>query len=281
MDPRIRKISGAALRALLSAAALYIVFRQLDIPTLKRVFGMVDVGWAFFALGAYVLSKVISALRLSFYLRGNGIGLTESQNLQLYFIGMFYNLFLPGGIGGDAYKVWLLHRDWQAPVGKSVQAMLLDRISGLFALAALGFLFAWFAVPEVPYNLLLLAGSMLMIPAMYLVHRFVGKPFLSVTLHTTFTSVVVQLVQVACAWALLRSLHIQDHTAVYLALFLLSSLVSVLPVSVGGIGLRELVFVTAAGYAPISPESSVAFSLMFFAVTAVSSLPGGFISVRK
>jgi hypothetical protein len=269
------------LRAFLSAAALYFVFRQLDIPALKQVFSMIDPGWAFLAVGAYVLSKVISAFRLSFYLRGNSIGLTESQNLKLYFIGMFYNLFLPGGIGGDAYKVWLLHRDWQAAVGKSVQALLLDRISGLSALAVLGLLFAWFAFPEIPYNSLLPAGSVLLIPAMYAVHYFAGKQFMPVTVHTTFTSLVVQLVQVVCAWALLRSLHIHDHTTVYLAVFLLSSLVSVLPVSIGGIGLRELVFVTAAGYAPISPESSVAFSLVFFVVTAASSLPGAFISLRK
>lgn len=242
---------------------------------------MVDAGWALLALGAYVLSKVISAFRLSFYLRGNGIGLTESQNIQLYFIGMFYNLFLPGGIGGDGYKVWLLHRDWQVPVGKSVQGMLLDRISGLFALAVLGFLFAWLAFPEIPYHPWLLIGSIATIPAMYVVHRLVGKQFLPVTVQTTLASMFVQLVQVACAWALLRSLHIHESTAVYLAVFLVSSLVSVLPVSIGGIGLRELVFVTAAGYAPISPESSVAFSLMFFVVTALSSLPGGFISVKK
>jgi uncharacterized membrane protein YbhN (UPF0104 family) len=159
--------------------------------------------------------------------------------------------------------------------------MLLDRISGLVALAVLGCLFAWLAFPEVPYHFMLLAGSILLVPAMYVVHRFFGKQFLAVTAHTTIVSMVVQLIQVACAWALLRSLHVHDNTAVYLAVFLVSSLVSVLPVSVGGIGLRELVFVTAAGYAPISPESSVAFSLMFFAVTALSSLPGGFISVRK
>jgi uncharacterized membrane protein YbhN (UPF0104 family) len=92
---------------------------------------------------------------------------------------------------------------------------------------------------------------------------------------------VVQLLQVACAWTLLQSLHVADAPATYLTVFLVSSLVSVLPLSVGGIGLRELVFVTAANYSAISPESSVAFSLLFFVVTALSSLPGGFLSSRK
>jgi len=281
LDPRIRKISGALLRIVLSAVALYVVFRQLDIPQLKQRVAAADPGWVLLALGAYVLSKVMSAFRLMSYFRGNGIGITRLQNLRLYFMGMFYNLFLPGGIGGDAYKVWLLHRDQQVPVAKSVQAILLDRINGLLALAALGFLFAWLAFPGTTFRHLLLLGLAATVPATYLMHRFLGKQFLPDTFRSTVISAGVQLMQVACAWFLLRSLPILDDTLVYLTVFLVSSLVSVLPISVGGVGLRELVFITAASYSPISRESSVAFSLMFFAVTALSSLPGGFLSFRK
>jgi uncharacterized membrane protein YbhN (UPF0104 family) len=281
LDPRIRKVSGAILRILLSAGALYVVFRQLDMAQLRRAVAAMDPGWALLALGAYVLSKVMSASRLMSYLRSNDIVLADNQNLRLYFIGMFYNLFLPGGIGGDAYKVWLLHREQQVPVAKSVQAMLLDRINGLIALAALGFLFGWFAFPEIAFRPLLLLGFAATIPATYLLHQFLGKQFLPDTFRTTLISLGVQTIQVASAWFLLRSLHIFDDTLAYLTVFLVSSLVSVLPISVGGIGLRELVFVSAASYSPISRELSVAFSLVFFAVTALSSLPGGFLSFRK
>lgn len=265
----------------LSATALYFVFRQLDMRRLIEVFSAISPWWGLLALAAYVFSKVISAYRLNYYLRCNDILLTETQNLRLYFIGMFYNLFLPGGIGGDAYKVWLLHRESQVPVGKSFQALLFDRISGLIALAALGFLFAWIAFPDVPYAPLFMAGMVAMLPAPYLLHRLLGRQFLPITLHTSTTALAVQGIQVACAWALLSSLDIREHTAAYLAVFLISSLVSVVPLSIGGIGLRELVFVIAAGYTGISRESSVAFSLLFFVVTAISSLPGGWITFRK
>lgn len=269
------------MRLVLSAGALYVVFRQLDIPRLKQVVVEANLGWILLALGAYVLSKVISAFRLMAYLRCQDIVLSPSKNLRLYFIGMFYNLFLPGGIGGDAYKVWILHRDLQVPAGKSAHAMLFERFSGLVALAAIGFLLTWLAFPKTPYDFLIIGGFLLTLPASYAVHRWFGKQYLPVLRQTTLTSVLVQLVQVICAWALLQSLHIQENLAVYLAVFLLSSLVAVLPISIGGIGLRELVFVTAAGYSSISRESSVAFSLLFFVVTALSSLPGGLTTFRR
>ncbi len=269
------------MRISLSIAALSFVALQLDIPQLQKTLGATDPGWFLIALGTYTLSKVISAQRLSSYLNVNGIVLSAADNLRLYFIGMFYNLFLPGGIGGDAYKVWLLHRDRQVPVRNSIQAMLLDRVSGVVALASLAFLFGWFAFREWPHAGWLLAGSVILLPTMYFVHWILGRQFMPITTTTTATAMVVQLLQVISAWALLQGLHVADIPATYLTVFLVSSLVSVLPISVGGIGLRELVFVTAAKYSAVSPESAVAFSLLFFVVTALSSLPGGFVSSRK
>jgi hypothetical protein len=47
---------------------------------------------------------------------------------------MFYNLFLPGAISGDAYKVVLLTRKYDVSYKKITAAVLLDRFSGLLAL---------------------------------------------------------------------------------------------------------------------------------------------------
>lgn len=281
MDPRARKFFGAALRIVLSGAALAFVFRQLNLRQLTETLRAIDPGWFLLALGAYTASKIVSAFRLATYLRTSGIPLTTFENLRLYFIGMFYNLFLPGGIGGDAYKVWLLRRDRQVPAGKSIQAILVDRVSGLAALTALAFFFAWYSFSGMPYAGWLLVAGLASLPAMFLVHAALGKHFLPITVSTTATAMVVQMLQAGSAWALLHGLHVSDALAPYLTVFLLSSLVAVLPISIGGIGLRELVFVTASNYTSVSAETSVAFSLLFFVITAVSSLPGGFISSRS
>jgi uncharacterized membrane protein YbhN (UPF0104 family) len=56
--------------------------------------------------------------------------------------------------------------------------------------------------------------------------------------------------------------------------FLLSSIVAVLPLTIGGVGARELVFVYAHEYAGIDEATAVAFSLIFFIITAAVSLVG-------
>jgi uncharacterized membrane protein YbhN (UPF0104 family) len=84
----------------------------------------------------------------------------------------------------------------------------------------------------------------------------------------------VQAGQVACAFCLMRSVHIHGHEMDYLSLFMLSSVVAVLPFTIGGMGARELVFVYCAQWLFIDKEAAVVFSMLFFIVSALSSLPG-------
>ena len=59
-----------------------------------------------------------------------------------------------------------------------------------------------------------------------------------------------------------------------MTLFLLSSAVAVLPFTIGGVGARELVFIFGANYLLIDKNTAVAFSILFFVITAISSFTG-------
>lgn len=54
------------------------------------------------------ISKIISSIRLNRYFKDINLSLSQTYNLKLYYLGMFYNLFLPGGIGGDGYKIYII-----------------------------------------------------------------------------------------------------------------------------------------------------------------------------
>ena len=110
MGPRIRSIGKLGIKFALSGAALYIVFQNIDRSQLLVLLKSAQPAWLLLALLAYNASKILSSFRLTHYFQANQILLNERDNLQLYYIGMFYNLFLPGGIGGDAYKIWFLNR---------------------------------------------------------------------------------------------------------------------------------------------------------------------------
>ena len=99
---------------------------------------------------------------------------------------------------------------------------------------------------------------------------------------TSFYSLLVQLSQLVCAYFILLSLGIDQQTVAYLFVFLVSSIVAVLPLTIGGVGARELVFILSHHHVGIDENSAVAFSLLFFLITAITSLSGiGFVFKPK
>ena len=271
------------LKILLTGAALYLVFQKIDPAQLFELSKNLSWPWLLPAIALFVGSKVATAIRLNHYFANIHISLSFWENWRLYLIGMFYNLFLPGGIGGDGYKVYLLNKEFKTPVKELLKASLLDRFGGLIAILGLLFgILLWIEIP-LPFGdpsvikALLLAGMLGVIPGFWLLQKWFFPHFLSSFWQGIFWSLLGQLAQMAAVICLLLALGVQDKFLAYQGVFLLSSLVAVLPLTIGGVGARELVVVYAHGYAGIEESAAVAFSLLFFLITAGTSLVGAFV----
>jgi uncharacterized membrane protein YbhN (UPF0104 family) len=276
-----------ALKILLTGGALYLVFQKIDTDNLLQLSKTLSWGWLVPAIALFVGSKVATAIRLNAYFANIHISLSFWENWRLYLIGMFYNLFLPGGIGGDGYKVYLLNNQFKTPVKELLKASLLDRLGGLIAI--LGLLFGILLVIELPLPLgnpgigkiLFAAGAIGMIPGFWLLQKFLFSNFLPSFWQGIFWSIVGQLAQMAAVVCLLLALGVQDKFLAYQAVFLLSSIVAVLPLTIGGVGARELVVVYAHSYAGIQETEAVAFSLLFFLISAAVSLSGAWVKWKR
>ena len=275
------------------AAALWLVARHLDLPALGRALRQARPGWLALAAALFTLSKLISSVRLNTFFRAVSIQLTERYNLRLYWLGMFYNLFLPGGIGGDGYKVYLLGKEFPGRRGLIFRALLLDRLSGMVALLVL--LLALLAV--VPTAELRIAGALALsawwravplgfIPVglglSYGLGRWGFGEFRSAFGRTSWEALGVQGAQVLCAWALLAALGAaQGPVLPYLLVFLASSIAAVLPLTVGGLGARELTFLYGAQLFALSAPVAVSVSVLFYVITALVSLLGAWVRVKR
>ncbi len=271
------------LKILLTGAALWFVFHKIEIERVAEALKFADPIWLFFAFLFFNLSKIASAFRLNIYFRAIGLKLTEAYNLALYYVGMFYNLFLPGGIGGDGYKVYLLNKHFKSGVKPLLQAVLLDRLSGLAALvlyACLLFSVSDYAALYHWATILAIFAALLVFPISYLATKLLFKRFLSIFTSTMSWGMGVQLLQLLSAWAILKSLGIENMELEYLTLFLISSVVAVLPLTIGGVGVRELTFLYGLGFLGVDPTDGVTFSFLFFLITALSSLMGLFLLNR-
>jgi uncharacterized membrane protein YbhN (UPF0104 family) len=276
-----------ALKILLTGGALYLVFQKIDTDNLLQLSKTLSWGWLIPAIALFVGSKVATAIRLNAYFANIHISLSFWENWRLYLIGMFYNLFLPGGIGGDGYKVYLLNNQFKTPVKELLKASLLDRLGGLIAILAL--LFGILLLIDLPLPLgtprmskiLFAIGAIGIIPLFWLLQKFLFSNFLPSFWQGIFWSLVGQLAQMASVVCLLLALGVQDKFLAYQAVFLLSSIVAVLPLTIGGVGARELVVVYAHSYAGIQETEAVAFSLLFFLISAAVSLSGAWVKWKR
>jgi hypothetical protein len=284
-SPKSGKQLHTVFKLLLTGLALYLVFRKIDISQLWEITKTIHWLWMIPAVFLFAASKVSTAFRLNLYFKNIGLQISEGQNWRLYLIGMFYNLFLPGGIGGDGYKVYLLNKHFKTPVKKLVQSAVLDRLGGLVAIVLL--LFGLFLMVEVQldflesiyWNALMIAGLVGTIPVFWLAQKLFFRDFLPSFWPANGWSFAGQIAQLICAWFILMALGVEENILAYQLVFLLSSIVAVLPLTIGGVGARELVFVYAHTYTGIEETAAVAFSLIFFLISAGVSLVGAFVKV--
>lgn len=276
-----------ALKILLTGGALYLVFQKIDTGQLLQLSKTLCWAWLIPAIVLFVGSKVATAIRLNHYFENIQVSLSFWENWRLYLIGMFYNLFLPGGIGGDGYKVYFLKKEFKTPVKELLKASLLDRLGGLIAI--LGLLFGILLLINLPLpfgepwvsDAVLSVGAIGLVPGFWLLQKFLFSNFLPSFWRGIFWSLVGQLAQMAAVVCLLLALGVQDKFLAYQAVFLLSSLVAVLPLTIGGVGARELVVVYAHSYAGIQETEAVAFSLLFFLISAAVSLSGAWVKWKR
>lgn len=279
-----KNVAKLLIKLVLTALALFMVFRKIDTETTLAIVKSAEVFYLLLALLLFILSKIFSAIRLNYFFRDLGLHLPAVQNLRLYGIGMFYNLFLPGGIGGDGYKVFLLNKYYKKPVKPLLQAVLLDRLNGLAVLVLLILMLLFWVnigiILPVDIKIIAIVALLLLAIGFYGMMRFFFRQFMISTGITLIYSFLVQITQLICAYLILQALGITEQILEYKFVFLLSSIVAVLPLTIGGVGARELVFILSHEYMDIDKNAAVAFSLLFFLITALTSLGGVFLKFR-
>ncbi|MEM8940044.1 MAG: lysylphosphatidylglycerol synthase transmembrane domain-containing protein [Bacteroidota bacterium] len=271
------------LKFIITGLVLYVVFSKISWEEVSGLLFKSNPIYLLLATIFFMLSKVLSAFRLHAFFRCMNLEITTKYNLRLYWIGMFYNIFLPGGIGGDGYKVYLLNKQCGTKIKWLVQAALIDRLSGLTSLlflVGLGLLLLDLQALPTWSRYLNLVCLILIFPIFYISSNFLFKLFIDEVPKSMLWSVGVQLMQVISALLILMAIGIFADQLAYGVLFLISSFISILPFTIGGLGSREITFLLGFQYFGIAESNSIAFSLLFTLITMLVSFGGVFIKVN-
>lgn len=279
MSKHVGKKWKAILQVLISACLIVFVFRHLDLSQVETLaFHPQRSPMLAAAVIAFNLSKIVGALRLNMYQRHAGMHVSEGENLRLYYAGMFLNLFLPGGIGGDAYKILVLRRSHGLPLRTLVATALADRVSGVLALLFILCMFMpmlplpWEASTAIVFALVSVGAVIALFAAG---HHWLIRLDLRGLAGVFALGLAVQCLQLLCMAMLLVYLGAPArHYIRYCSIFLVSSIAAVLPLSIGGLGVREATFLFGVNMVHLDPTYGVIASSCFFLVTVFSSMIG-------
>jgi uncharacterized membrane protein YbhN (UPF0104 family) len=288
----LKKKAITALKLIVSGLLLYFVFNTVNTGDFVEYLSSLPPFTLFASFTLVLSSKYIAHFRLLKLFQSIGAEVPSRYHWKLYLQGMFYNLFLPGGIGGDAYKGYAIQKQTKKPIKPIIGCLLIDRIGGLYALGFFGLIFfilnsaQFMAIITWPISQLFIIAILFTLwiictlSAYYIVKKSTSFN-LSTQLRTVGYSLVLQGLQIIATCVLLEGLSLSDHTLSYLFLFTLSSIVSVLPITLGGIGAREVTFFYGAQLFGIESNGAVALSISFFVVNALVSLIGIYFHFRK
>lgn len=313
-DPK-PPVQSRATRWLKIAGRVAVGFGVLGFVVLRHPEGLVEELadakplWLAVAFFSIIAGLFISALRWRVYLHALDLHMSFGTLFRLYFVGTFFNAFLPTGIGGDAYKAIRIGRD-RGSLSRAFATVFLDRFAGILGLAAIGFgstlaLVIRGETGTVTLLSLVISGGIVLAALMvllggdrlagvFLPDRGVfgrirkairdiesgGRARKTLVPGIAF-GVAFQMLVLGYHMAIAESLGISINIAEMSAIVVIASLATMIPITINGLGFRESSYkwgLTKFG-ACASPACGSAFAILVLGVLLFSSAVGGLVYI--
>ena len=273
-------VTKLVLKFAVTSVLLYYVFSKVPLQKVKMRLINANYWWMFAALLCFFASMVISSWRLSSFFKSIKLKLDPRFNFRLYLLGLFYNFLLPGGIGGDGYKIYLLNKTYKLPAKKVFWAIMFDRLSGLWAIGLITVALI-FLIPQIDVHITIPLGIFILGTIVY---AFVAFKFFREYTHNFWQAhlkaLAVQGLQVIAIIFILFGQDFHGKFSPYLLSFLISALATIIPISVGGAGIRETVFQQLSKVFPMDMDLAVFLPISFYLISILVALSGVYYVLR-
>lgn len=287
---------------------LAVVIYRLDRDALFDVLKKANVGPVIVAVLLNAVNVHLKVLRWDVLLTVRDIHYPRRRQYGAFLSSLYLGMLTPGRLG-DVLRVQYLKRDLGVSYAEGLASVVMDRIADLYVLVvftALGVLrFSSILVGDVAIiawttvALTILGPLVLFVPGLAeTVAQVVWKRVSSLDptglttfltalraqarpralLRTVPLTVVAFLVNYGQAWLMAQSLGLSLSYYDVMCLLSIASLLALLPISVSGVGVRELFFAVAFPVLGYSAETGIAFGVLFFTVNHLVLILAGFIS---
>ncbi len=311
---RTKRALGALFKLLVSGGLVWWLLSRLGLTAVLQQLAGADPWLLAAALLVFVLSNLLGALQWHLLLRAGEVPMSYAHTAALYHVGLFFNNFLIGQIGGDALRVYDVRR--MSGNGPSAfSTVVFDRFVGFMALAALalfasllnvrqpqtiaaapwtaGLFLVWTAMLGILFNrkagavIGKIAGNLLpralttkLQESYQVIYRLRHRPRTLLLLAVIASA--VQFLRILTHYCTAAAVGAKAPLLYFIIFIPLVALPASLPISVGGIGVREQSAAVLFATVGLAAPQVVAFEFAAYLVGVLSALPGGLIfALRK
>ncbi|MDD1516457.1 uncharacterized membrane protein YbhN (UPF0104 family) [Bradyrhizobium sp. USDA 372] len=301
MRTRFKHAALFSVKLLLSIAVLVYIARGLDLRQLRNHLVSVDPVLFVVALALIFFQTFLLNGRWELIMRALGVSLDWLAGWRILMISLWFNQVLPSSVGGDAVRMWLLRqRDVQWP--EAVKGVAADRFTALIGLIVLMVAGLPFLLSRVSNQAAILAiggltvagvaGTVVLLTLDRLPKRFIALPAIASFVrfgtlvrflllqsdHRALlfgSALLIHLVTAAACYALARGVGAQLSVLDAGILIPPVVLLTAVPISISGWGVREGAMVACLGLAGVPSEEALSISLLLGAISVIIGLAGG------
>ncbi len=313
---KLKKASIGVLRLAIGLTLIVYLFHKMDLSTFASVIteSLNQWQWLVTAILMFFLCMCIGIVRWKIILDAQELRMSLTRVSSVYFIGQFFNSFMFGSTGGDVVRAYYTTKETHHKKTEAVATIIIDRVIGMVALFLIACVMlimkAKFYLNHPKTHIPVLLMMIMIITAtlglsiICNLDRFKGWPIFrrinnhhwlgpviqrmvmafnlyrrktSVLIVTLLLSVCNQIFIVLLCYCLGKSLQIHLGIIEYLSVIPLIMSIAAIPITPGGLGVREGLSVTLLGTMGVSNTQALPLSLMVYAIAIAWSLVGGII----
>ena len=302
---------------IISALLVGFLLNRIGIQNIINHFRTANTYWLLGALILFTASHFVGSFQWWLLLVSENIEISWIRTVSFYFIGLFFNNYLVGNLGGDIFRMMDIKR--YANEGTSgLSTVFLDRFAGLFVLSVMAVCSGtWFmifgGIPSslrLPMVVMILFWILIILflfsknfayPFAWLFRKYVPSQFsekakeVYLKIHSFgrrrnllfiifVTSLLIQSARIMTHYMIGRSLGLSISPILFFLVVPIIAIVVSIPITIGGIGLREqtgVLLFSAVGLPAGAVNVAAPMEFLAYCVAILSSLPGGIIFILR
>lgn len=310
----IKRVVIPLIKIFVSIVLVVFLLAKLGLSNIADQFATANFWWIIAGIIIFSLSNLLGSLQWYLLMKTRGIEIPLLKVISYYYVGLFFNNFLIGYVGGDAIRIYDISKA-SGNSSNAISTVFFDRLIGFAMLTTLALVagIVWrniFSSKTVIFIIFIIFACWIISFIVLFNEKFAHKigwilqfvfprkvknkikeVYSSINsfkyekktlIAVLIISLFIQLFRILVHFFAALSVGLHAHIKYFFIFIPVIALLSSLPISIGGIGIRE-----SSGVALFSqvnsfqPQAIVAMEFLAYVIGLLSTLPGGLIFILR